>query len=82
MSIHPARGSSTNTYETQVQGLREDYTAPPLKVEPRTINARFTSDAQGETLSLECGDVMYLVPFGPLKELIEYARTHHHGERL
>jgi len=39
------------------------------------VVARFTSDHLGETISLEFGGVMIVVPFEPVKEIIKEARA-------
>ena len=38
------------------------------------VTARFTADHLGETISLEFGGVMIVVPFEPVKEIIKEAR--------
>lgn len=75
MSIYPAKVRKSNTYETQVEGTRSDGGAAPPIIEKRHIDVMFTSDDTGESLSLRCGDVMYLVPFEPVNELIKYTRN-------
>lgn len=38
------------------------------------VTVRFTSDNLGETLSLQYGGVMILVPYEPVKKIIEETR--------
>lgn len=38
------------------------------------VTARFTSDEEGETLSLEAGGVQITIPYEPVKKLIDRTR--------
>jgi hypothetical protein len=61
-----------NTHAIEIDGLLG--LSGTLHKQP--IIARFTSDEKGETLSLDVsGEIMIIVPYEPVKGLIEQARN-------
>jgi len=63
-------GARTNTHGKKIQGVMNDIKGFRRGV----VFARFTSDAAGETLSLECEGEMIAVPFEAVERLIDETR--------
>ena len=71
MSITKAPGSQTNTFLTKIAGVR----AYGQDMKETDFEARFTSDEFGETLSLTFGNRQWIVPYGPVDELVNHTRA-------
>lgn len=62
------------TMLTKTVGYIGEDNGSRLSVSKVIVTARFTSDAVGETLSLETCGIQITVPFEPVKELIDETR--------
>ena len=69
-----APGASTNTYHAVVKGAVVRHGHPSFI--PTVVNAMFTSDTHGETLSLQDFNTgnQVMLPFEVVQELIEFVR--------
>lgn len=61
----------TNTHGKPVKGAM----VFPDHMMERELFVRFTSDGAGETLSIEAGPIMLVVPFEPVAEIIKETRA-------
>lgn len=65
------KGAKYNTHDKEIDGL--------FCLDDRAyrgkVDARFTSDETGETLSLTMGNLMFIVDYEELIDLIEEARS-------
>ena len=75
MKISKAKGATTNTYEANIEAV--SVCVVKQKWQRVIANVMFTSDEQGETLSVYDPTTKkhVLVPFGEVEELVEYVRN-------
>ena len=65
-----AEGAQTNTRICTIEGVKSS----SISTDKGYVEARFTSDELGETISLKYGDIQIIVPFEPIMVLVNETR--------
>ncbi len=71
--IRKAPGAKFNTYMKHIVGMTTD---KDMNIKPDIYEVHFTSDANGETLSIGNEDTQLTVRFCDLEDLIRETRKH------